>query len=42
MLRDKLGDRFLGGIVLYLGERSYTTRTAARRPPDQLWLNGRG
>lgn len=37
-LRDGLGDRFLGGIALYLGERSYTFSDRIHVAPlDRLW-----
>ena len=38
MLRDKLGDRFLGGVVLYLGERSYISEDRLHVIPlERLW-----
>lgn len=37
-LRDSLGDRFLGGAVLYLGRRSYTYDDRLHvLPLDRLW-----
>ena len=37
-LRDKLGGSFLGGIVLYTGERSYTYEDRLHAVPvDRLW-----
>ncbi len=37
-LRDSVGDRFLGGIALYLGERSYTYADRIHVAPlDRLW-----
>jgi len=37
-LRDKLGARFLGGMVLYLGQRAYTYEDRIHViPVDQLW-----
>jgi len=38
-LRDSLGDRFLGGVVLQLGRRSYTIEDRLHAlPVDRLWL----
>jgi len=38
-LRSRLGSRFLGGVVLYLGRRSYTIDGAIHvLPLDRLWL----
>ncbi len=40
-LRDGLGERFLGGIVLHLGRRSYTHDDRLHAlPVDRLWLTG--
>lgn len=40
-LRDKLGSSFLGGIVLYTGERSYTYEDRLHvAPVDRLWTMG--
>ena len=37
-LRDRLGDRFLGGIALYLGKHSYTYADRIHVAPlDRLW-----
>lgn len=37
-LRDKLGDRFLGGIALYMGQRSYSYEDRIHVVPlDRLW-----
>jgi hypothetical protein len=37
-LRDRLGGSFLGGIVLYTGERSYTYEDRLHAVPvDRLW-----
>ncbi|MDO5093485.1 MAG: hypothetical protein Q4D79_08710 [Propionibacteriaceae bacterium] len=37
-LRDALGDRFLGGIVLHLGSRPYTYEDRLHvLPLDALW-----
>lgn len=37
-LRDSVGDRFLGGFVLYLGKRSYTYSDRIHVAPlDRLW-----
>jgi hypothetical protein len=39
-LRDKLGSSFLGGIVLYAGERSYTYEDRLHVAPiDRLWTS---
>lgn len=38
LLRDKLGGRFVGGVALYTGERSYTAGDRIHvLPVDQLW-----
>lgn len=38
-LREALGDRFLGGVVLHLGRRSYTHDDRLHvLPVDRLWL----
>lgn len=38
MLRDTVGDGFLGGVVLYLGQRSYTFEDRLHVVPvDRLW-----
>ena len=38
-LRDKLGSRFLAGLVLYLGQRSYTFEDRLHvMPVDSLWI----
>lgn len=38
LLRDKLGDNFLGGIILHLGARSYTKEDRLYAIPlDQIW-----
>ncbi|MEN2742282.1 ATP-binding protein [Microbacterium sp. X-17] len=38
-LRDRLGDRFVAGVALYLGERSYTYDDRLHViPVDKLWL----
>lgn len=38
-LRDALGDRFLGGVVLHLGHRAYTHDDRLHAlPVDRLWL----
>lgn len=38
-LRDALGDRFLGGVVLHLGRHSYTHDDRLHAVPvDRLWL----
>lgn len=38
LLRDKLGDRFVGGVTLYTGERSYTYAERIHVVPlDRLW-----
>lgn len=38
MLKDKLGDDFIGGVVLYLGRRSYTKEERLHvLPMDSLW-----
>ncbi|WP_239334938.1 ATP-binding protein [Frankia sp. CiP3] len=38
LLRDKLGSRFAGGVVLYLGERSYhADDQISVLPVDRLW-----
>ena len=38
MLRDKLGDQFIGGIVLYLGQRSYTYEDRLHAVPlEAIW-----
>jgi hypothetical protein len=37
-LRDKLGDAFIAGVALYLGERSYTFEDRLHvMPVDRLW-----
>ena len=37
-LRDAVGDAFLAGIVLYLGERAYTYEDRLHvMPVDRLW-----
>lgn len=36
-LRDALGERFLGGVVLHLGRYSYTPRRPHAVPVDRLW-----
>lgn len=37
-LRDALGDRFLGGVVLHLGRRAYTVEDRLHAlPADCLW-----
>jgi predicted AAA+ superfamily ATPase len=39
ILRERLGSRFLGGVVLYLGERSYTMEDRIHVAPlDRLWM----
>lgn len=39
-LKDALGPRFLGGIALYAGERSYTHEASIHVAPiDQLWTH---
>jgi uncharacterized protein len=43
LLRDKLGRSFIGGIVLYTGERSYTYEDRLHAVPlDRLWTHGAG
>lgn len=38
-MRDRLGDRFVAGVALYLGERSYTYEDRLHViPVDKLWL----
>lgn len=38
LLRDKLGDDFVGGVLLYLGQRSYTKEDRLHvLPLDRLW-----
>jgi predicted AAA+ superfamily ATPase len=40
-LRDALGERFLGGVVLHLGRHSFTTDDRMHAVPvDRLWLPG--
>ncbi len=40
-LRDGLGERFLGGVVLHLGRRGYTHEDRLHAlPVDSLWLAG--
>ncbi len=40
-LRDALGDRFLGGVVLHLGRHGYTQDDRLHAlPADRLWLAG--
>ncbi len=40
-LRDSLGERFLGGVVLHLGQRGYTHDDRLHAlPVDRLWLVG--
>ncbi len=40
-LRDALGDRFLGGVVLHLGRHGYTQDDRLHAlPVDRLWLAG--
>lgn len=42
-LRNKLGSRFVGGVVLYQGERSYTYDDRLHvMPIDTLWMSGTG
>ncbi|TVR33257.1 MAG: ATP-binding protein [Nitriliruptor sp.] len=42
-LRDKLGDRFVAGIALYTGERSYVAEDRLYvAPVDRLWLPNGG
>ncbi|MFE4949646.1 ATP-binding protein [Leifsonia sp. NPDC056665] len=39
-LRDRLGDRFVAGVALYLGERSYSYEDRLHViPVDKLWLS---
>jgi hypothetical protein len=38
-LKDKLGDRFLGGLALHLGQRAYTYEGKLHiLPIDRLWM----
>ena len=40
-LRDSLGERFLGGVVLHLGRRGYTYGDRLHAVPvDRLWSIG--
>jgi predicted AAA+ superfamily ATPase len=40
-LREALGDRFLGGVVLHLGRHAYTHDDRLHAlPVDRLWLSG--
>jgi hypothetical protein len=42
-LRDNLGASFLGGVVLYAGERGYTYDDRLHAVPiDRLWTHGAG
>jgi hypothetical protein len=37
-LRDLAGDAFIGGVVLYMGQRSYTYDDRLHvKPIDRLW-----
>ena len=38
-LRDKLGQDFMGGVVLYLGDRAYTREDRIHvLPMDRVWM----
>ena len=42
MLRDRLGEDFVGGVILYLGQRAYSKEDRLHVVPvDSLWAPGR-